>query len=60
MSPFNRTVSAVVFAVLWTAVMLWWSFPSQGTAHIVILSGIGALLGVFWYWLVGWFHRTNA
>jgi hypothetical protein len=60
MSAFNRIVSAVVFAVLWTAVMLWWSYPDRGMAHIVILSAIGAGLGVLWYWLFGWLHRSKA
>jgi hypothetical protein len=60
MSTFNRIVSAVMFAVLWTAVMLWWSYPDRGIAHILILSAIGAVLGVLWYWLFGRLHRRRA
>ena len=60
MSTRNRIVSAAVFAVLWTAFMLWWSYPDQGIAHVIILSVIGALLGVLWYFLAGWLNRSKA
>ena len=60
MGTLNRIVPAVVFAVLWTAVMLWWSYPDRGMAHFIILSVIGVLLGVLWYWLFGWLHRSKA
>lgn len=60
MSTLNRIVSAILFAVLWTAVMLWWSYPDRAMAHIAILSVIGAVLGVLWYFLFGWLHRSKA
>jgi hypothetical protein len=53
MRTLNRIVSALVFAVLWTAFMLWWSYPDKGVAHVAILSAIGVALGVFWFWLSG-------
>ena len=40
--------------------MLWWSYPDRGMAHFIILSVIGVLLGVLWYWLFGWLHRSKA
>jgi hypothetical protein len=60
MSTLNRIVSAAVFAVLWTAVMLWWSYPDKGVAHVAILSALGVVLGVLWYWLFGWLNRSKA
>jgi hypothetical protein len=54
MSTRHRVISAVVFAVMWTAIMLWWSYPDKGVAHAVILSVIGVVLGVFWFWISGW------
>lgn len=59
MSTRNRIVSAVVFAVLWTAFMLWWSYPDRGVAHTVIIACTGAVLGLFWYWLFGRLRRSN-
>jgi hypothetical protein len=53
MSTRHRVISAVVFAVMWTAIMLWWSYPDKGVAHTVILSAIGVALGVFWFWISG-------
>lgn len=45
----SRTQTAVLFAVLWTAWMLWWAAPLD-MADIIILPVIGALLGLGWYW----------
>lgn len=59
MNTRNRIVSAAAFAVLWTAFMLWWSYPDRGVAHTVILSVIGVLLGFFWYWIGGRSGRRN-
>jgi hypothetical protein len=53
MSTRNRILSAVIFAALWVAFMLWWSYPDKGVAHVAILSAIGVLLGLVWYWLTG-------
>jgi hypothetical protein len=52
-TPLHRLLSAVIFAVLWTAFMLWWTYPTQGIAHTAILAGIGVLLGGLWYWFLG-------
>jgi len=51
MSPrSNRVLTAVVFAVLWTAGMLFWSAPIN--LHTVITTCItGAIAGLLIYWL---------
>jgi hypothetical protein len=54
MAPQTRLVlSSIVFAVLWTSGMIWWT--GTETANIVILSIAGALAGVLWYFAMGWF-----
>lgn len=53
MSTRNRILAAAIFADLWVALMLWWSYPDHGVAHVAILCGIGALLGAVMYWLTG-------
>jgi hypothetical protein len=40
--------AAILFAVLWTAGMLWWNAPLD-TVEIVMLVIAGALAGVMWY-----------
>src|SRR5262245_16830018 len=59
MSTRIRIVSAVAFAVLWTAFMLWWTYPDRGVAHTVILTSIGMILGLLWYLLFGRPRRSN-
>ncbi len=50
-------VSSVVFAVLWTAGMLWWS-ARVNAAHTIILIISGVIGGLVCYWLFGkWFRR---
>jgi hypothetical protein len=56
----HRTVSAIAFAVLWTAWMLWWSFPDRGIAHTVIFAVVGSIVGLLWYWLMGWFSARRS
>ena len=51
MSTLNRIVSATAFAVLWTAFMMWRSYPNMAMAEVILLSVIGTLLGVAWYFL---------
>lgn len=52
-------LAAILFAVLWTAGMIWWSAPN-GTAPIIIWIVSGAIAGVLWYWLFGiWYWRHN-
>ena len=41
-------LGAWVFAVLWTAWMIWWS-GSFDRVNIVMLSICGAAVGYFWY-----------
>jgi len=43
--------SAIVFGVLWTAGMLWWSGPLDAS-KIVIWSVAGVLTALGWYWLM--------
>jgi hypothetical protein len=50
--PLNRSsplkLGAWVFAVLWTAWMIWWS-GSLDRVNIVMLSVCGAAVGYLWY-----------
>jgi hypothetical protein len=61
MSPVTRLkAGALVFTVLWTGWMLWWS-GSFDAANIVMLAICGGLAGYLWYrfmryWLI---DRTN-
>lgn len=51
MSPrSNRVLSAIVFAVLWTAGMLWWS-PSIDVPTVVVTVIAGVIAGLLMYWL---------
>jgi hypothetical protein len=49
-------LSAAMFAVLWTAGMIWWG-GDYATARIVILSIAGALAGFLWYWFMAKWQR---
>jgi uncharacterized RDD family membrane protein YckC len=50
---------AVIFTVLWTAWMMWWS-GSDGLPNLVILTICGALVGYFWYRAMRWqFERMG-
>jgi hypothetical protein len=56
--PFETRLklAAVMFAVLWTA-MMWWMRSPLEIAAIVMLVIAGAITGVLWYWLYGkWFR----
>ena len=49
-------LSAVVFAVLWTAFM-WWDRAPLEISGVIALLACGALAGALWYWLYGkWFR----
>jgi hypothetical protein len=48
--------SAIVFAVLWTVGMVWWSGSVQ-PANVVILAICGVMVGYFWYLGMRWFFR---
>jgi uncharacterized membrane-anchored protein len=49
-------LSAVAFAVLWTAAMLWWTAPHT-TASVISLVVAGLVAGLAWYWLYGKWYR---
>jgi hypothetical protein len=54
MNPITRLkFSSVLFTVLWTGGMLWWSGAFE-PANIIILSICGALAGYFWYRAMRW------
>jgi hypothetical protein len=50
---------AIVFTLLWTAWLMWWS-GSFSSAHAVILALCGAAAGYFWYRAMRWqFERMG-
>ena len=49
-------LGAWVFAVLWTAWMIWWS-GSLDRVNIVMLSICGAVVGYLWYLGMRWYFR---
>ena len=49
-------LSAVVFALLWTAFM-WWDRAPVETSGVIALMVCGAVAGALWYGLYGkWFR----
>ena len=48
-------VSSVLFAVLWTLLMI--LFNGTETANIVITSIGGAVAGVVWYFVMRWYQK---
>jgi uncharacterized membrane protein len=51
MSPrSNRILTAIVFAVLWAAGILWWS-PAIDLKTIVTTVIAGAIAGLLMYWI---------
>ena len=56
MTPRTRlALASILFAVLWTAGMIWWT--GTDIANIVGLSIGGAVAGVLWYFAMGWWMR---
>jgi formate hydrogenlyase subunit 3/multisubunit Na+/H+ antiporter MnhD subunit len=52
--------SAILFAMLWTVWMVWWSASVQ-PANVIILAVCGTLAGYFWYLGMRWFfHRVGS
>lgn len=50
---------AIVFTLLWTAWMTWWS-GSFSSANVVILALCGAAVGYLWYRAMRWqFERMG-
>jgi hypothetical protein len=56
MSSRSLVLSSLFFAVAWTAVMWWWTAPVS-TVDLVILIVSGAITGLLWYWMFGWWMR---
>jgi hypothetical protein len=44
-------LAAVMFGVLWTLAMLWWSAPLD-TAAYIIWPITGAMTAFAWYWMM--------
>jgi uncharacterized membrane protein (DUF4010 family) len=56
MTPQSRLVLAsIIFAVLWTAGMIWWT--GRETSNVVIMVVAGAVAGVLWYLAMRWWQR---
>jgi hypothetical protein len=53
----QRIMSAVIFALIWTAGMLWW-FQAAPGMHPVLLAAGGVLVGLLWYWVHGRLWRN--
>ncbi len=51
-------LSAIVFAVLWTGGMLWWS-GSLDRVNVIAWTICGALVGYFWYLGMRWISRRR-
>lgn len=50
---------AIVFTVLWTAWMMWWS-GSYDQVNLIILTACGAAVGYVWYRAMRWqFERMG-
>jgi hypothetical protein len=47
----QRIMSAVMFALIWTAGMLWWFHPTPGIMHPALLFVAGLAIGFVWYWM---------
>lgn len=51
-------MSAVIFALIWTAGMLWWFYPDPGVMHPALLAAGGVIIGLLWYWIHGRLWRN--
>lgn len=49
-------LSSIMFAVLWTAWMVWWS-GAFSAANIAIMSACGALAAWLWFLAMRWYFR---
>jgi hypothetical protein len=54
----SAVMSAVMFALMWTAGMLWWFDPAPGLVHPALLAVAALATGVAWYWLQGRHWRS--
>jgi putative flippase GtrA len=51
--PFNarQTLMIALFAIFWTAFMLWWN-GDYGTARVAIMLAIGVMVALVWgFWM---------
>jgi len=54
----NRLVfSSVLFAVLWTLGMIWWT--GTETANIIMLVIAGAVAGILWHFAMRWWFSRR-
>jgi hypothetical protein len=51
-------MGAWIFAVLWTAGMIWWSGPFD-VVNVVFLVIGGAIAGYLWYLFMRWYIRMR-
>jgi hypothetical protein len=59
MKPARLKLVSVLFAVLWTGWMLWWS-GSLGLVNVILMTVCGALAGYLWYLAMRWqFQRSG-
>ena len=59
MNPITRLkLGSVLFTVLWTGGMVWWS-GAYDPANVIILSLCGAVAGYFWYRAMRWQFRLT-
>ena len=50
--------SAVVFAVLWTGWMIWWS-GDYDRVNVIMLTICGAMVGYLWYRFMRWHFQRK-
>ena len=48
-------LSSILFAVLWTVCMIWWT--GTETSIVVAMSIGGIAVGVAWYFGMRWFNK---
>jgi hypothetical protein len=54
----KRIMSAVIFALIWTAGMLWWFHPTPVVMPPALLAIAGVLIGLLRYWVHGRLWRN--
>jgi hypothetical protein len=57
-SEFPLKAASILFAVLWSAGMIWWT--GHETANVVILAICGAIAGLLWYLVMRRFAKWQA
>jgi hypothetical protein len=59
MSPQRRLmIASILFAVIWTALMIWWNAPTFAGAVILVIGG--ALAGILWFFGMRWWLNKVA